>query len=87
MEFAFLIPFIGGTLVSLLLFKIPHPGYVAKNLWRMGLFTLVIGFLLHGVFDIYGTEVGLVNVFFTIGGALLISGFVIYIVFLFKKKS
>jgi len=87
MTYAFLIPLIGGTLVSFLLYIFPSPDYTSKNLWRMGLITLVIGFLLHGVFDIYGTEEALVSVFFTVGICLLAGSVFLYILLSVKRKK
>jgi len=51
----------------------------------MGLTTLIIGFLLHGVFDIYGSEAALVNVFFYASYGLLSIGFILFIINLIKS--
>lgn len=86
MDYAFLIPFLGGSVVSLLFFKLPTPSEIVRQTWRMGLITLVIGCLLHGVFDIYGSEVSLVNVFFFVGIPLLIGSLSLYLIqTLFRK--
>ena len=80
MQFAFLIPLIGGSVVSLFLLVLSRPNEVVIQVWRMGLSTLVVGFLLHGVFDIYGTEVAMVNLFFIIGIGLLLVAFLLYLI-------
>ncbi len=80
MDYAFLIPFLGGSIVSLLFFKLPTPGEIVRQTWRMGLITLVIGCLLHGVFDIYGSEVSLVNVFFYTGFLLIFGSLSLYVI-------
>jgi len=80
MQYAFLLPLIGGSVMSLLLILLPRASDTVCHLWRMGITTLVTGSLLHGVFDIYGSEVALVKVFFVVGGILLISSFIVYII-------
>ncbi len=86
MTFAFLIPLLGGGLVALALIFLPPAGEIAVNVWRMGLSVLVVGFLLHGVFDIYGSEVALVNVFFIAGAALLFGALAFYVIGACKAK-
>ena len=86
MRYAFLIPLIGGSVISVLFLKLPPANDIIKNIWRMGISTLVIGSILHGVFDIYGSEVALVNVFFIAGGILLLGSLTFYILTLFKVK-
>jgi len=85
MQTAFLVPLVGGSLVSLLLFILPYPGAIVRAIWPMGLATLSVGFLLHGVFDIYGTEEELVNVFFYAGVIILSVTFVLYIIQLVRS--
>ncbi|MFH0993713.1 MAG: hypothetical protein V1761_05120 [bacterium] len=86
MTFAFLIPLIGGTVASLALIFLPPANEIVTNLWRMGLATIVVGSLLHGVFDIYGSEVPLVNVFFIVGSLPLAGALTIYIFSAIKAK-
>ncbi len=87
MQTAFVIPLVGGSLVSLLLFFLPYPNAIVKAVWPMGLATLSVGFLLHGVFDIYGTEEELVNVFFYAGVILLSITGILYIIQLVQSRN
>lgn len=79
MQLAFLFPLIGGSLVSMLLIFLPPISEIDRNLWNMGITTLIIGSLLNGVFDIYGSSSMLVNVFFILGGMLLLASLTLYI--------
>jgi len=86
MRYAFLFPLIGGSLASLILVFLPPPGDIVSNLWRMGLSVLVVGSLLHGIFDIYGSEVAYVTVFFIAGALLLVGALTLYIVKAIQAK-
>lgn len=84
---AFLIPLIGGVVVCLLLLFFTVPEKPVTSLWRMGIVTLVVGSLLQGVFEIYGTEVTIVKVFFYVGAILLGIAFLLYLyMYIFRKK-
>ena len=84
MQYAFLLPLTGGSLLCMLMIYLPKPGFWVRHVWRMGLVTLIIGFILHGVFDIYGSESELVKVIFYIGYGLLSTGFIMYIINVLK---
>lgn len=86
MQLVFLVPLLGGTFPSLMLMYIKEPHFIIKNLWRMGLSSIIIGFLLRGVFDIYGTEVHIINWYVYIGGSLLLCSLLIYIYSSYIKK-
>ncbi|MCK7486998.1 MAG: hypothetical protein MZU97_16955 [Bacillus subtilis] len=62
MQYAFLIVLLGGGIPTLLLEIVPPAGESSVHLWKMGLTTWVIGRLLFGVFEIYGSEVAMVGV-------------------------
>lgn len=79
MQFAFLFPLVGGSAVSLVMIFLPAAGRIVRELWRMGIATLSVGSLLHGVFDIYGSTAPLVLVFFIAGGILHGSAFLLYV--------
>lgn len=79
MDYAFLVPLVLGTLVCLVLSFLPEAAETASRLWRMGIATLSVGFLLHGVFDIYGSASSLVPVFFWAAGILLLAGLAFYV--------
>lgn len=85
MTFAFLIPLIGGSVISLLFIFLPKPTFLIINLWRMGISTLVIGFLLRGVFDIYGTEVAYIMFYFYFSVGLFLISFILYVFMLILK--
>lgn len=80
MQFAFLIPLIGGSIVSIVMIPLPSPNTRTVTIWRMGLATLVIAFLLRGVFDIYGTSVAYIALYLYFGFGLLFCAFLLYIV-------
>ncbi len=86
MQFAFAIPLILGGIGSLVLMAFPPIDEWAKQLWRMAIATLIIGFLLHGVFDIYGSEAELVNVFF-FASYVLFAGSILLIIFKSLKSK
>jgi len=85
MQFAFLIPLIGGSVISIVIMFFPSASEWTRQIWRMGLTTLITGFLLHGVFDIYGSISSLVNVFFYLSYGLLSLGFILYMVSIIKQ--
>jgi len=87
MQFAFAIPLILGGIVSLVLMAFPPIDEWAKQLWRMAITTLIIGFLLHGVFDIYGSEAELVNVFFFASYALFAGSIILFISHMIKSNQ
>lgn len=87
MTFAFVLPLVFGVLPCLAFRILPQTAPAASRLWRMGLSTLIVGFLLHGVFDIYGSPSSLVPVFFWAGGILLFTGLALYVAGLFPKRQ
>lgn len=81
MIFAFLIPFLGGTLVfyTIKRFTIKSmPGESLVRLYNCGIATLTVGSIFQGVLEIYGTTNSLVNVYLVVGGLLVISAITIY---------
>ncbi len=86
MRTSFLIPLIGGIIVTLLvmIFKLKNPWVI--SFWNMGLTSLVYGFLLHGIFDIYGTFEPLVYIFIWLGGLLCLASIVIFIYSFIRKN-
>jgi len=66
MIFAFLIPFLGGTVVfyTIKRFAISSmPGESLVRLYNCGIATLTVGSIFQGVLEIYGTTNSLVNVY------------------------
>jgi hypothetical protein len=80
MQFAFLIVLLGGGIPMLLLEFVPPAGEISVQLWKMGLTTWVIGRLLFGVFEIYGSEVAMVGVFTPVALALLFGSLILYLI-------
>ena len=78
MQYVFLVPLILGTVVLMVVLFLPFPSFITSTLWRMGIATLVSGFLLRGVFDIYGTEVPYIIFYLYAGIALLASSLILY---------
>ena len=86
MTFAFLVPLVLGVLPCLAFRFLPEAAPAASVPWRMGIATLAVGCLLHGVFDIYGSPSSLVPVFFWAAGLLLFAGLALYVYNLFPKR-
>ncbi len=79
MKLAFLFPLVLGVFISLLYTFGPGEGRLASDFRQMGIVSLSIGSILHGVFDIYGSEAALVSVFFYAGAILVLVSFISYI--------
>ena len=80
MIFAFLIPFIGGTVAFYTIKRF------AQNIMP-GIATLTVGSIFQGVLEIYGTSNSLVNVYLVVGCSLIVSAALIYIVNAVKKHK
>lgn len=90
MIFAFLIPFLGGTVVfyTIKRFAISSmPGESLVRLYNCGIATLTVGSIFQGVLEIYGTTNSLVNVYLVVGAMLIILAVAIYIRAILKKHS
>ena len=85
MTFAFLIPLLGGSLVELAFLFLPAPDEIGLAVWPMGIATIAVGSVLHGVFDIYGGSSDLVNVFFVSGVLLIALATVLYVLALIRR--
>ena len=90
MIFAFLIPFLGGTVVFYTIKRFATstmPGESLVSLYNCGIATLTVGSIFQGVLEIYGTTNSLVNVYLVVGAMLIISSVAIYIRAVLKKHS
>ncbi len=77
MRFAFLIPaVVGAIIIGVYRPFEKHP--LPEQLLEMGSTTLVVGCLLKGIFDIYGSVDPLVWYFFYIGGLLIFSSIIVF---------
>ena len=82
MIFAFLIQFLGGTVVFYTIKRFATstmPGELLVSLYNCGIATLTVGSIFQGVLEIYGTTNSLVNVYLVLGNMLIISAVAIYI--------
>ncbi len=86
MMYAFAITLVFGSLISVIMIFTPKETKLGLDFRQMGVATLVIGSLLRGVFDIYGTEVALVQVFFYLGGMMLLVSATLYILELIRVQ-
>lgn len=77
MVYAFVIPLVGGTLLTHLLelfCRRRMPGRLSCLLYNFGIATLTVGSLFQGVLEIYGTTNRLMTAYWTGGLVLLLAG-------------
>ncbi len=87
MSYAFILPILLGVFRALII-RFFYPSTVFEDqIWDMGLHTIIIGSIFHGIFDIYGTTVSLVQVFFIVGGLLLGVSLLLYLRNLIRNKN
>jgi len=72
MTYAFLIPLALGGIRVLIDYLSTTSTSLSLRIWQMGVVTLSVGSLLHGVFDIYGSSNELVPAFFYAAVALFV---------------
>ena len=76
-----LVPFFLGAVPALIFERKQAPiSDLALQLWNCGVITLTVGFLLNGIFDIFGTYFDMFNIFAISGGVLLVLGVAVHIV-------
>lgn len=73
-----LIPLILGVLTYLLL-KNKKVGYIESSMYSNGVYTLLIGSILQGVLEIYGTTNKLMIIYLVVGIGLIFISLIIYI--------
>ncbi len=73
-----LIPLILGVLTYLLL-KNEKVGYIESSMYSNGVYTLLIGSILQGVLEIYGTTNKLMIIYLVVGIGLIFISLIIYI--------
>lgn len=74
-----LIPLILGVLTYLLLLKNKKVGYIESSMYSNGVYTLLIGSILQGVLEIYGTTNKLMIIYLVVGIGLIFISLIIYI--------
>ena len=83
MTFMFVFPLF-GMISSLIIYKNINikiiPKDITKKLFRCGIATLTIGSCVRGIFDIYGTSVNLIILYWIFGTALLIISLITWII-------
>lgn len=76
MKFAFAIPFLFGTIVSLLIYIFKVKSFqnrILVNTYNASVATFTIYFIIRGVLDIYGTTNDLINIY-------IIAGFILFLI-------
>ena len=81
MIYAFAVPLILGALLNMILERLEAhpPKSITCQIWHSGVGTLTLGLLISGVFQIYGSANGLLNVYYIAGFVLLITGAILYL--------
>ena len=79
MVLAPIIPLTLGVLVYVKLLKVKKLGYTESSLYSNGIYTLLIGSILQGVLEIYGTTNRLIWVYLIVGLFLIIMSMIKYI--------
>ena len=90
MVFAVAFPLLGGSLVAELLGKLPadkFPDGLAGEFYHWGIITLMVGSIIRGVMDIYGTESPLVVYYAVAGIGLVVVAVCMWILSFFKKNE
>jgi len=89
MIFLFTVPLIGAIpYAALLAVKPPRvPSRSAYNIYNAGVAAIAAGTALKGVFEIYGTAVDHLILYFIVGAAEAAAGVVLYIIDLSKKEN
>ena len=87
MRYAFVIPWGLGALLFCIFFFIPVYPIISKKIWDMAITSVILGLLLHGVFEIYGNTEPLVPIFFYIGSltGLVAIGSYLYLVIIKRR--
>jgi hypothetical protein len=78
MRYAWLIPLLGGLVLSGLNMASPVSA-VTSRLWKYGIETLTLGSLLKGVFEIYGAANTYPTIYMAVGAGLLGAALVSYL--------
>lgn len=89
MIFAFTIPLLLGSLVYVIIYKLglnKYFSYLGIKLYNCFIITLVIGSLMKGFLDIYGTTNKLISIYLVISVSLLILSTIINTIFNVKKR-
>ena len=91
MYLGFLVPLALGFIPYAALFFIKSqkgPNSITSNLYNAGVATLTVGCFFMGVLDIYGTTRDIhVIIYSVVGGTLLLTGIIFYVISLFKNKE
>lgn len=83
MRVSILFPFIGGYCIQLLAPSVREARETEKRLWNMGIITLMIGYFIYGVFEIYGSIEDLTEIYFIAGWTLVAVSILFYLLTLY----
>lgn len=77
MRMVWLYPILGGLVMIGLFERWMVFRTISLYLWKMAMFTLSIGHILFGIFEIYGSETNIVYLYFFMGGLLVLVSIVL----------
>lgn len=84
MHYLFLVPLIGGALLTLFLVLTPNLSRISFNLWNSGVAVISAGFLLRGIINLSGRSTTLDQPYWYVGAGFLILSLVSLL--FFQKK-
>ena len=88
MIFAFLIPFIGGTCVSVALLKMNElPSRITNNLYNASIATFTFGSIIKGVLEIYGTTNIKIYLYLVVGFFLFLCSLISFAINIIKQED
>ena len=89
MVFAVAFPLIGGMTVTEWVRALPdcmQPNKEIAQIYNLGLVTLMVGSIVKGILDIYGTEHPLIKYYMYVGVLFLIAAIVLWMFVVTKRK-
>lgn len=70
----------------LLVPPLPGPSLISSLLWNTGAIAVTVSSLLRGIFEIAGNSSVYQQILMTLGGCLLLAGFIMYAAGIFARK-
>ncbi len=90
MIYAFAYPLVLGCLVMIILDKSSlrwQPGDLTFSIYNCGVFTIMLGTFVDGVFEIYGAASNYIKYYFMVGPGLMIIAVILFIMGLFMVQE